>query len=127
MVAKYVVAVIMAPMADEYQNDKVASEVLGKLTAGTFKARWIISQDSRRAGVIVYAIQDTSLYVVGIAFPPDAPASGWDALLSHGLQEARNMGCKDVMFDCFGNSEFRLGIVGAAMRAGAHGRFNIGV
>jgi len=117
----------MAPLPDEMHTDKMAADVLARLNSGAFKARWILSTDGRRAGCIIYATQGESLYVVGIAFPPDAPDTGWDALLAHVKSEARLMGCKEVLFDCYGNSEFRLGIVGAAMRAGAHGRFKLEV
>jgi hypothetical protein len=126
-VMQYVTAVIMAPLTDDLQIPDLARKVVDSLNNGFFKARWIISSDGRRAGVIVFIVQDKVLHVVGIAFPPDAPASGWDSLVAHGKDEARLLGCTGIHFDVYGTTSVQNGIVAAAMRAGARGRFDIGV
>ena len=126
-VGEYLVAVIMAPMSDEHQKPEVALQVLGRLTKGDFKARWIIADDGKRAGCIVYSIVGDALWIVGVALPPETPESGWVSLIQHGHDEARVLGCKEIRFDVFGTSRQRDGIVNAALSVGAVAHMSVEV
>ena len=55
-VAKYIVAVIMAPMTDESQTKEVAADILSSLNSGKIEAHWILGINGKRVGVIAFCV-----------------------------------------------------------------------
>lgn len=134
-VAKYIVAVIMAPMPDEYQTKEIAGNVLSSLNSGRTEAHWILGVNGKRVGVICFSVGPYSeaekdvlvLYVNGIALSPNAPASAWTTLMDDGRLVAAMKGCKYIIFDVAPNGELTQGIITAALAARAQVRFTLEV
>lgn len=131
-VAKYIVAVIMAPMPDDEQKPEVASTILSRLTSNAAEAWWILGSDGRRVGVIAFTVGPYSekektkvLYVVGFNFPKEAPASAWTTLIEHGRAVAKDRGCRYIMFDVAPNGPHTERIIEAAIDARAQVRFTL--
>lgn len=131
-VARYIVAVIMAPWPDSEQTKQHAVAALDSLRAGKSEAHWVLAE-GKRCGVIVFTIGPYSnredeknikvLYVSGVMIPKDAPASAWHTLMDEGKKVAAERGCRYIIFDVAPDGPHTDGIISAAVAARAQARF----
>lgn len=126
-VAKYIVAVIMAPMTDESQTKEVAADILSSLNSGKIEAHWILGINGKRVGVIAFCVNGKTLYVVGVALSPTAPPLAWTTLMRDGRSVAAEKGCRNIVFDVMPNGELTQGIITAALAERAQVRFTLEV
>lgn len=136
-VCRYLVQVIMAPMADEYQNVTVASDILGALRGDKTQAYWILGANGKRVGAIAFSVGPYStrpsekdikvLYVVGMAVPEGSPDDLWDTLINEGRGVAKALGCRNIMFDVAPNGPLTQGIIKAGLASNAQIRFTLEV